>query len=185
MMRTVLALGVMGSVLATAPAGAKEISSAKLCGADDCRMVTDGHLAMVLSAGGPPTSGPEQARPWYRVTLTVRAEQGSGEVFVDRFSIAAVPSVRLLRGVDGTWMQMEPGAAAGYARVTAAIEPRPPRTLPGVGEDAHLPAARVDEVVEPPDVSRPAGKGSLAWLSKILGGLVAVGLLGLVVTLRR
>ena len=72
-----------------------------------------------------------------------------------------------------------------YAKLTAGLTPRPARTLPGVGEDA-LPAARVDEVVEPPSAATPApaSDGSNVWIVALGGGVLAALMAGLLLRIR-
>lgn len=137
---------------------AKEISSAKVCGAGECREVSDPEAATALAVGPHPrgTDAPERGLPWYKSTLTIRAEDG-GEVFTDRVSVTVVPSAGLMRAEDGfSWVTLPSESEEAYAKLTAGLTPRPARTLPGVGEDAKLPVARVDEVVEPPSAATPA-----------------------------
>ena len=64
---------------------ATEISSAKVCGAVECREVSDPEAATALAVGPRPrgTDAPERGLPWYESTLTIRAEDG-GEVSTDR-----------------------------------------------------------------------------------------------------
>src|SRR5918993_1690214 len=136
---------------------ATEISSAKVCGASECRELSDPEAATALAVGPRPrgTDAPERGLPWYQSTLTIRAEDG-GEVFTDRVSVTVVPSAGLMRWEDGfTWVTLPSESKEAYAKLTAGLTPRPARTLPGVGVDG-LPAARVDEVVEPPSAATPA-----------------------------
>src|SRR5215204_5891705 len=132
---------------------ATEISSAKVCGAGECREVSDPEAATALAVGPRPrgTDALERGLPWYKSTLTIRAEQGSE----DRVSVTVVPSAGLMRAEEGTWVTLPSQSKEAYAKLTAGLTPRPARTLPGVGEDSKLPVARVDEVVEPPSAATP------------------------------
>src|SRR3954471_3240315 len=78
---------------------ATEISSAKVCGASECREVSDPEAATALAVGPTPrgTDAPVRGLPWYKSTLTVRAEDG-GKV---RASVIVVPSAGLMRVGDG------------------------------------------------------------------------------------
>ena len=60
---------------------ATEISSAKVCGAGECRELSDPEAATALAVGPTPrgTDAPVRGLPWYKSTLTIRAE-GGGEV---------------------------------------------------------------------------------------------------------
>jgi hypothetical protein len=167
---------------------AKEISSAKVCGAGECREVSDPEAATALAVGPRPrgTDAPERGLPWYKSTLTIRAEDG-GEVFTDRVSVIVVPSAGLMRWEDGfTWVTLPSESKEAYAKLTAGLTPRPARTLPGPGEDAKLPAARVDDVVEPPSAATPApaSDGSNVWIVALGGGVLAALMAGLLLRIR-
>jgi hypothetical protein len=164
---------------------ATEISSAKVCGAGECREVSDPEAATALAVGPRPrgTDAPERGLPWYKSTLTIRAEDG-GEV--DRVSVTVVPSAGLMRWEDGvTWVTLPSESKEAYAKLTAGLTPRPARTLPSVGEDA-LPVARVDEVVEAPSAATPApaSDGSNVWIVALGGGVLAALMAGLLLRIR-
>jgi hypothetical protein len=164
---------------------AKEISSAKVCGAGECREVSDPEAATALAVGPRPrgTDAPERGLPWYKSTLTIPAEDG-GEV---RVSVIVVPSAGLMRWEDGvTWVTLPSESKEAYAKLTAGLTPRPARTLPGPGEDAKLPAARVDEVVEPPSAATPApaSDGSNVWVVALGGGVLAALTAGVLLRIR-
>jgi hypothetical protein len=98
----VLPLLVPSSAVSSPPGlTAKEISSAKVWGAGECREVSDPEAATALAVGPRPrgTDAPERGLPWYKSTLTIRAEDG-GEVFTDRVSVIVVPSAGLMRWED-------------------------------------------------------------------------------------
>ena len=164
---------------------AKEISSAKVCGVGECREVSDPEAATALAVGPRPrgTDAPERGLPWYKSTLTIPAEDG-GEV---RVSVIVVPSAGLMRWEDGvTWVTLPSESKEAYAKLTAGLTPRPARTLPGPGEDAKLPAARVDDVVEPPSAATPApaSDGSNVWIVALGGGVLAALMAGLLLRIR-
>jgi hypothetical protein len=163
---------------------ATEISSAKVCGASECREVSDPEAATALAVGPTPrgTDAPERGLPWYKSTLTIRAEDG-GEVF-NRVSVTVVPSVGLMRAEEGTWVTLPSESKEAYAKLTAGLTPRPARTLPSVGEDAKLPVARVDEVVEFPSAATPASDGSNVWIVALGGGVLAALMAGLLLRIR-
>jgi hypothetical protein len=164
---------------------ATEISSAKVCGAGECREVSDPEAATALAVGPRPrgTDAPSRGLPWYKSTLTIRAEDG-GEVSTDRVSVTVVPSAGLMRWEDGvTWVTLPSESEEAYAKLTAGLTPRPARTLPGVGVDG-LPVARVDEVVEPPSAATPASDGSNVGIVALGGGLIALLVLGLILWMR-
>ena len=167
---------------------ATEISSAKVCGASECREVSDPEAATALAVGPRPrprgTDAPERGLPWYKSTLTIPAEE-RGEVV--RVSVTVVPSAGLMRvgDADGVvvWVTLPSQSKEAYAKLTAGLTPRPARTLPGVGEDA-LPVARVDEVVEAPSAATPASDGSNVWIVALGGGVLAALMAGLLLSIR-
>ena len=166
---------------------ATEISSAKVCGAGECREVSDPAAATALAVGPTPrgTDAPVRGLPWYKSTLTIPAEE-RGEV--DRVSVTVVPSAGLMRvgeDGDGAWVTLPSQSKEAYAKLTAGLAPRPARTLPSVGEDA-LPVARVDEVVEAPSAATPApaSDGSNVWIVALGGGVLAALMAGLLLTIR-
>jgi hypothetical protein len=168
---------------------ATEISSAKVCGAGECRELSDPEAATALAVGPAPrgTDAPERGLPWYKSTLTIRAEE-RGEVFTGRVSVTVVPSAGLMGAGDGfiTWVTLPSESEEAYAKLTAGLTPRPARTLPGVGEDAKLPAARVDEVVCPACAATPApaSDGSNVWIVALGGGVLAALMAGLLLSIR-
>ena len=187
-----------GSVL-----GVTEISSAKVCGASECRQVSDPEAATALAVvrtrrqGGRRvvdfprgTDAPSRGLPWYKSTLTIqstltiRAEDG-GEVSTDRVSVTVVPSAGLMDAGDGLWVTLPSESEEAYTKLTAGLTPRPARTLPGVGVDG-LPAARVDEVVEYPSAATPApaSDGSNVWIVALGGGVLAALMVGLLLRIR-
>jgi hypothetical protein len=171
---------------------ATEISSAKVCGASECRELSDPEAATALAVGprprprGTDTDRPARGLPWYKSTLTIPAEHG-GEVDRVSVSVTVVPSAGLMRvgDADGVvvWVTLPSESKEAYAKLTAGLTPRPARTLPSVGEDA-LPAARVDEVVEPPSAATPASDGSNVWIVALGGGVLAALMAGLLLGIR-
>ncbi len=165
---------------------ATEISSAKVCGASECREVSDPEAATALAVGPTPrgTDAPVRGLPWYKSTLTIPAEE-RGEV--DRVSVTVVPSAGLMRvGEDGNgvWVTLPSQSKEAYAKLTAGLTPRPARTLPSVGEDA-LPVARVDEVFDPSAATpAQASDGSNVWIVALGGGVLAALMAGLLLTIR-
>ena len=169
---------------------ATELSSAKVCGASECREVSDPEAATALAVGPTPrgTDAPERGLPWYKSTLAIRAEDG-GEVFTDRVSVIVVPSAGLLRWQDRvigvTWVTLPSESKEAYAKLTAGLTPRPARTLPGVGEDA-LPVSRADEVFCPAFAATPAqaSDGSNIWIVALGGVVLAALMAGLLLRIR-
>jgi len=175
MTRLTLCLTLALSSILTAQAMAKEVVSAKVCGASHCREVKDDRSLMALAEGGPPTDPPKTGLAFYRAELTMT---GDGD---DRFTfdVVLVPRAGLLRGTndDGTftWMPVSDAAVAQFRRVTRGLEPIAAGKLDGLGAPK-LPQARVDEVVVVGD-REAAGGGAPVW-PWIAGGL-GVLMLGL------
>jgi hypothetical protein len=175
-MRAAIAgLGALLVLAAAGPATAKEVVRAKVCGASDCREVTDRDQLLALAEGGPPTAPPDAPSPWYRAEITVR---GDGELFT--WPLAIVADAGLIRGSsdDGsfTWMSASDGAGPILRELTRGLAPLPAAKLGGL--DVPDPAkARVSEVfVADP---RETGGSILPWLAAGVGGtaLAAVALL--------
>jgi hypothetical protein len=181
MKRLTLCLALVLPLALAGSAEAKKLVSAKVCGASECRTVTDREALMALHEGGPPT-GPPDASAFYRVDLTGR---GDGELFT--FPVVIVPEAGLLRGgteAEGyTWMPVSAQAAREFRRMTSGLAPLPAAKLAGL--DARPPEARVDEVVLPPAEPDAGGGGAPIW-PWIVFGLAALGLLAFAVArLRR
>ena len=163
---------------------ATEISSAKVCGASECREVSDPQAATALAVGhrARGTDAPVRGLPWYKSTLTIRAEAG-GEV--DRVSVTHRGALRRAdaRGGRGlVWVTLPSESKEAYAKLTAGLTPRPARTLPRVGGRA--PVARVDEVCRPACAATPApaSDGSNVWIVALGGGALAALMAGLLLS---
>jgi hypothetical protein len=181
MKRLTLCLALVLPLALAGAAEAKEVVSAKVCGASDCRTTKDRDVLVALSEGGGPAQ-PPGAGSFYRVELTVR---GDGELFT--FPVVIVPDAGLMRGgteAEGyTWMAVSPKAVGEFRQIARGLEPVPAARLAGL--DVRLPGARVDEVVLPPAEPDSGGSGDPAW-PWIVVGLAALGLLALAVArLRR
>jgi LPXTG-motif cell wall-anchored protein len=166
---------------------ATEISSAKVCGASECREVSDSEAATALAVGPRPrgADAPERALPWYKSTLTIPRRGTGGKVFT--VSVTVVPSAGLMRWEDGFsfWVTLPRESKEAYAKLTAGLTPRPARTLPDVGEDAK-PVARVVEVVTFPSAATPAPAtdGSNVWIVALGGGVLAALMAGVLLRIR-
>ena len=176
MTRLTVCLTLVLSSIMTAQAMAKEVVSAKVCGASHCREIKDERSLMALAEGGPPTDPPKGASAFYRAELTVK---GDGD---DRFTfdVVLVPRAGLLRGTndDGTftWMPVSDAAVAQFRRMTRGLEPIAARKLDGLGAPK-LPQARVDEVVMVGDDEAAGGGGPVwPWIAGGLGALILLGL---------
>jgi hypothetical protein len=157
---------------------ATEISSAKVCGASECRELSDPEAATALAVGPTPrgTDAPARGLPWYKNTLTIPAE-GGGEVDRVSVSVTVVPSAGLLRVNDGVWVTLPSESKAAYTKLTAGLTPRPARTLRTVG-------ALAPEVFESPSAATPASDGSNVWIVALGGGVLAALMAGLLLRIR-
>ena len=166
---------------------ATEISSAKVCGAGECREVSDPEAATALAVGPAPrgTDAPVRGLPWYKSTLTIPAEERRRGVHRPRLRHRGALRRADARGGRVTWVTLPSKSKEAYAKLTAGLTPRPARTLPSVGVDA-LPVARVDEVVCPACAATPASAsdGSNVWIVALGGGVLAALMAGLLLTIR-
>ena len=184
----VLPLLVPSSAVAYPPGvEATKISSAKVCGASECREVSDPKAASALAVGPRPrgTDAPLRGLPWYESRLTIRAKDDGGKVFTDRVSVSVVPSAGLMRwDEDGFifWVTLPSESKEAYAKLTAGLTPRPASTLLRVGDGV----ARVDEVYCPACAATPAqaSDGSNVWIVALGGGVLAALMAGLLLTIR-
>lgn len=156
-----LALALAAVALFAAPASAKRIVRAEVCGADACTTL-GGAAMMDIVDGGPPTSPPREAAPFYAAHVTVEVEKGHR----DTWTTAFVPAYGLLRGSDGTWMDAPIQTEAAFKRAARGLGAALPASALG-----SVPAAR--EVVRPADAA-PADDGDATW------AIAAVGLAALV-----
>jgi hypothetical protein len=171
----VLALLVPSSAVSGTPAlTATKISSAKVCGASECREVSDPKVASAFAVGPFPRGRPypERGLPWYNGTLTIPAG-GGGEL---RAPVIVVPSAGLLE-LDGAWVNLPSKGKAAVLKLTAGLTPRPARTLPGT-------FARVVEVDKFPTAATPASDGLNVWIVALVGGVLAALMAGVLLWIR-
>jgi hypothetical protein len=174
---------------------ATEINSAKVCGASECREVSDPDAATALAVvrtrrqGGrrvfyfPRGTDPlERGLPWYKSTLTIPAEHG-GEAF-NRVAVTVVPSAGLMRAEAGTFVTLPRESKEAYAKLTAGLTPRPARTFPGVGEDSKLPVGALPPEVFEPSAATPGSDGSNVWIVALGGGVLVALMAGLLLWIR-
>jgi hypothetical protein len=120
----ILVLGAVAALALPSLAGAKEITKVELCGDEGCRALT-GAAAQRLVGGGEDMSEPPAAPgPYYRVTLTAKADRHS-----ESWSIFYVPSEHRLALPDGDWQQVTGTVRLAYDRATAGLEPYPTPAL--------------------------------------------------------
>ena len=187
-MRQLVPIVVLLCLTVAAPAEAKEVLSAKVCGANGCETSRDRALIAGLAEGGAPVDPPKAAAPFFRVRLTVG--EGNGKV-IDRFWTHFMPKGELIRGSDGTWMpavdaytgalkkivnpSMEAYPASGLAKLLAGDQPAPTYQ------------AQVPRVVEPPQPPPAADGGGItaATIGLVVAGALAVAALVLLAVRRR
>jgi hypothetical protein len=186
--RHLVPIVLMLCLTVAAPAEAKEVLSANVCGANGCETSRDRALIAGLAEGGDQVDPPKAAAPFFRVRLAIGEESGK---VMDRFWTHFMPKGELIRGSDGTWMRasdaytgalkkivnpsMAAHPASGLAKLLAGDRPRPTYQ------------AEVSSVVEPPQ-PRPAGDGggiTAATIGLVAAGSLAVAALVLLAVRRR
>ena len=187
-MRHLVPIVLLLCLTVAAPAEAKEVLAAKVCGASGCETSGDRALIAGLAEGGDPVDPPKAAAPFFRVRLTIGEENGK---VMDRFWTHFVPKGELIRGSDGTWMpagdaytgalkkianpSMEAYPASGLAKLLAGDQPVPSYQ------------AQVSGVVEPPQAPPAADGGGItaATIGPVVAGALAVAALALLAVRRR
>ncbi len=187
-MRHLVPIVLLLCLTVAAPAEAKEVLSATVCGANECETSRDRVLIAGLAEGGDPVDPPKAAAPFFRVRLTIGEENGKA---MDRFWTHFMPKGELIRGSDGTWMpagdaytgalkkivnpSMEAYPASGLAKLLAGDQPVPTSQ------------AQVSRVVEPPQPPPAADGGGItaATIGLVVAGALAVAALVLLVVRRR
>jgi hypothetical protein len=181
-----LIVGV-GLSLLTAPAAAKELHSAKICGESKCMVAKDkddirGFAFTALDADEPPSG------PFYTVELSVLDGSG-GKV---SWTLDYMPDAGLIRVAgefgEDDWWTLGTGAAQRLSAMTADLEPFPASAFqaamddpPGTFTTTDL-AALADSPApaQPAPAARPDSAGA-TWLIPVviflgIAGLTAVGL---------
>jgi hypothetical protein len=151
-MRRLLAIALPAVLLLCAPAGAKEVTGATVCGGDGCRSI-DGAGEELLQ-GGPPTNGPSQREPFVRMEFRFAA---GGQT--DTVRNIFLPRSGLLLGDDGrTWLR--PTELATMRRHARRVTPFPADRLP-----VTVPLApRAPAPATAPARSSGSGDASAWWL---------------------
>lgn len=170
-----LVVAASAAMVLAAPAVAKEIEEATVCGAGGCTKVAPTGDAHAMLEGGAASDAPASA-PFYRIRLGIG--DGSGKVF-ERFSILYVPSADKVRAIDGQWMNTTTATERALDRVTRAHRPFPAKRLnpaPGAAAET-IGTSLPPEIVTPGDDGPPSGGGGVpAWLIVLAaGGLALMG----------
>jgi hypothetical protein len=187
-MRHLVPIVLLLCLTVAAPAQAKEVLSATVCGANGCESSRDRGLIAALAEGGDPVDPPKTPAPFFRVRLTIGDENGK---VMDRFWTHFMPKGELIRGSDGTWMpaddaytgalkkivtpSMQAFPASGLAKLLAGDRPVPTQQAP------------MSSVVEPSQPP-PAGDGggiTAATIGLVVAGALAVAALVLLAVRRR
>ena len=126
-MRRLTPIVLLRCLPAGAPASAKTVLSATVCGANGCESSRDRALIAGLGEGGDPVDPPKAAAPFFRVRLTVGEDNGK---VMDRFWTHFMPKGELIRGSDGTWMPATEAYTGALKKiVTPSMEAYPPSGL--------------------------------------------------------
>ena len=149
-MRRLLAIALPAVLLLCAPAAAKEVTGATVCGADGCRAM-DG-VGEELLQGGPPVDAPAQGEPFVRLVFRFAAGRET-----HRVRNIFMPRSGLLLGDDGrTWLQ--PMEVATLRRHAATVAPFPASRLP-----AMVPLAPEPAPAAAPSRAARSGDGLGTW----------------------
>lgn len=157
-----LACGLLFLLIA-APASAKEIARASVCGADRCvRIAPDMDLFPATVAEAPATGA-----GYVRLKLLLEPED---------FTVKMDLVGDLARGEDGAWMRMAPSAMPRIRRAARRVEPRQIAEL-----DLAAPVATAPPAARAP--AAPAGDGGGSPVPFVAAALFA--LLAAAVIVRR
>jgi hypothetical protein len=157
--------------LGPAPAVAKNLQAARICGPDACREVPKDDLVIDLVTGGSSTGGPERAEPFYRVRVTV-----GGGGHHESWWMVVLPRGGYTGSPDGPagsyhWGSIPAATARLYARLAGSVEAFPPERLPLAQATSAEPASA------PQDGDADSGPDGATVAGAIAGGalLAAVG----------
>jgi hypothetical protein len=172
MTRLATLIVVLATLVAAPAAAAKEITAVKACGTDGCVTTKDPAILQGLMNGGPPTVPPNAHAPAVRLTATV-SERPGGKTMA-RFHSQWVPSLGLLVGDDGTWMELPASAARALNALDVQAFPAPKGAQPAASPAAVRPATAADD------------GGAPAWVLVVAGlALAAVLVAAVLYVLRR
>jgi hypothetical protein len=180
MKRILLALVAVSLLAAPAAAGAKELSSATVCGASGCNRANHPAAFFPTLEGGPPTAGgPSHAHPFYRLRVVVDEGRASQVM-----KLLAVPHGNYLHGPDGAWRQASADVLDRIKTLAGALQPFPASQLPGVSKAPQR--SHPDAVPSPsPSPVSAAHEGSFPWIAAGLAAGIAVIAASLALVLRR
>jgi hypothetical protein len=156
-----LAPAVLALALLTAPAGAKEYTALKLCGANGCHTTHD-KAALTGAMSVDQQASPDHGGAFYRLRFMI-THGGQTEGFVRS---QWIPSVGLIRNADGPLVEFSlphPATERMLRALSRGLRPLPAARL---GRLNGAPAgARVDEVVAAPKADHDdSGGDSKGWM---------------------
>jgi hypothetical protein len=172
----------------TAPAEAKTVLSAKVCGANVCEASRDRALIAGLAEGGDPVDPPKAAAPFFRVRLTVGERDGK---VIDRLWTHFMP--------NGDWSVAVTArgcpASDAYTDALKKIVNPSMEAYPAAGlaklvdGDQAVPSsqAQVPSGVEGPQGPPAADGGRITWatIGLVVAGALTVAALVLLAVRRR
>lgn len=173
-MKTLTLAALLAALALPAVAVAKVPPKVTVCGADACVTARDRAGAILpLVNGGTPAAPPPTALGGFRVRIVLQ----TGPSQYDRFSFWQVPALGLVRGADGTWMEMTNRTARALRGLTMDLEPLPASAVPRGGRP-------IGDSLPPQSyrVPAPAEDGGFPWW--IAGLLAAAAALWMVVRTR-
>jgi hypothetical protein len=184
MRRLIGCLAAIALLVIVPAASAKVVHSAVICGDGGCASISkqDGRPRLqALAEGGNVVGPPAHGAPYYRVNVEIRGGDARA-----RYTNHWVPSLDLIRGQDGTWMEMPAEGKAGLAALTAKLKPLPASTLPLSASADSLAMARIAAISTPaPVVTAPSNDGGGFPWSWILAAAAAAGLTVTIAARRR
>jgi hypothetical protein len=153
--------------LAPAPAAAKNLQAARICGPDACREVPKDDLEIGLVEGGGSGLGPERPEPYYRVRVTFGGHGAPSE----SWWIVVLPRGGFTGFTDGPggyyeWSSISAPTARMYERLAGDVEPFPAERL-------RLAQADPDEPAVAPSVAQDQGDGESGGHGVAIAGAIA------------
>src|SRR5215208_2583769 len=187
-MRYLVPMVLVLCLTAAAPAEAKTVLSATVCGANGCETSRDRALIAGLAEGGDPVDPPKAAAPFFHVRLTVG--EANGKV-MERFWTHFMPKGELIRGSDGTWMPATDAYTGALKKVVnPSMAAYPASRLANLlASDQPVPtdqaqASNVREQAQS-QTETDGGGGAVMTIALVSGGALAVTVLLLFAVRRR
>ena len=123
-------LAAAAALALAAPAAAKELSKAELCGPDGCIAVTDDETLRQIPMGGEDVAAQPPLHPFHHLRLTVSEGEGGPEhtwtvYYVDRVGMMAWRN----EGGLVAWTQLRGTTATVMKRLARTVDAFPPPTI--------------------------------------------------------